>query len=274
MESQIPEMQTIDHFSPIGFLVESEDDLAELIVQIKEAGEPIPVKKGTYIKWSGKCGAELWLQADRRNNSIGMSPHFSGTARMQVGLAAKARRPYDSALEGVFKVWADPPVEDPTDGAYPFVFNAPDFARYSEVRLPSLASAQISAFAEKVAVYESPESHLASQTGERKLASQSFAPLGLFPGKNSGMKSAVASAFFSGHVLKAEEKVNDLSAEPFFWALVETWGAVFDVVIASSMIDDLPVEGGVISGSFWLSGRLLEYTLREPSRLRRLFGRK
>jgi hypothetical protein len=262
-----------DHFSPIGFLIESEDDFKELLNQIEEVEEVISVKKGTYIRWSSECGAELWLQADRKNRFIGGSPHFSGASRTEVGLATKVQRPYDNALEGAFKAWADPPPEDLTSGAYPFVFDAPDFAVYSEVQLPSLATAQISAFAEEITIYESTEAFLASQTAEHKLAPQSFIPLGLFPDTGQRTEPAEARAMLTGEVVKAEEKVNDLSREPFIWALVETFGGTYDVVVSSSMIDEMPVEGSVVSGSFWLSGRLLDYARQERRGLRRLLGR-
>ena len=137
-----------------------------------------------------------------------------------------------------------------------------------------MATAQISAFAEEITIYESPEAFLASQTGEHKLASQSFIPLGLFPGTEQGAESADARALFAGHVLKAEERVNDLSGETFVWALVETLGGTYDVVVASSMMEELPVEGSVVRGSFWLSGRLLDYTRQERSGLMRFFGRR
>ena len=103
-----------DHFSPIGFLIESEDDLMKLIEQIEEAEEIVPVKKGTYVRWSSGCGAELWLQGDRKNRFIGGSPHFSGTSQVQIGLTSRVKRPYDNVLEGAFEAWADPTLEDPT----------------------------------------------------------------------------------------------------------------------------------------------------------------
>ena len=263
----------VDHFSPIGFLIKSEEDFMELVNQIEEAEDIVPVKKGTYIRWSSGCGAELWLQADRKNRFIGGSPHFSGTSQVQIGLVDRVKRPYDNALEGAFRAWADPTPEGPTNGAYPFVFDAPDFAAYPDFKVPSLATAQISAFAEEITVYESQEAFLASQTGEHKLAPQSFIPLGLFPDSAQGKESADARAWFAGHVLKSEKRVNDLSGETFIWASVETLGGTYDVVVASSMMDELPVEGSVVSGSFWLSGRLQEYTRQERRGLKRLFSR-
>lgn len=267
-----------DHFSPIGFPIASEDDLKEIIQQAMGAAtEVIPVKGGSYIRWSSGCGAELWLQGDRKDRLIGMSPHFAGASQIQIGLATRAKRSYDNDLEGAFKAWTEPSSADPANGAYPLVFDAPDFAVYSEIKLPSLATAQIAAFAEEIAVFESAEAYLASQSGEYKLAAQSFVPTGLFPGKEEEEEDeppSDARAMFAGRVVQAEERVNDLSGEPFVWALVETLGVSYDILIAHAMLDDLPLEGNVVHGSFWLSGRLLEYERREPSGLlERFFGR-
>ncbi|MGD8903928.1 MAG: hypothetical protein PVI67_10220 [Anaerolineae bacterium] len=264
----------IDHFSPIGFRIKSEDHLLNLMKRAEEDSEVVSTPKGTYFRWSGESGAELWLQGDRRNRFIGGSPHFSGTSQTKIGLAARVKRPDDNALEGAFRAWAEPSLEDPESGIYPFVFDAPDFAVYSDVQLPSLATASISAFAEEIAVYDSAESFLVSQSGEHKIAAQSFFPLGLFPDEERRTTSLEARAMFSGHVLDAERRVNRLSLETFIWVLVETFGGAYDVVFASNMLDEVPVEGNLVSGTFWLSGRLLEYDRQEPRGLKSFLRRR
>jgi hypothetical protein len=58
-------------------------------------------------------------------------------------------------------------------------------------------------------------------------------------------------------VLAADEKVNVLTGRAFYWALVETLGGAYDVVIDSRGLSGVPAVGGVLSGSFWLSGRII-----------------
>jgi hypothetical protein len=43
----------------------------------------------------------------------------------------------------------------------------------------------------------------------------------------------------------------------FVWCLVDALGGAFDVVIDPELMPQLPRVGGVIQGSFWLSGRIL-----------------
>jgi hypothetical protein len=58
-------------------------------------------------------------------------------------------------------------------------------------------------------------------------------------------------------VLAADEKINVLTGRAFYWALVDTFGGAYDVVIDSNLLPGVPEIGGVISGSFWLSGRII-----------------
>ena len=80
-------------------------------------------------------------------------------------------------------------------------------------------------------------------------------------------------ALITGHIIKAEKKINEIMGNYFYWALVRTVeGLEMDVVIEPSKLlgnddgsginnnDPIPMtlqEGGVIQGCFWLSGRVV-----------------
>jgi hypothetical protein len=51
--------------------------------------------------------------------------------------------------------------------------------------------------------------------------------------------------------------VNVISGAQYWWALVDTLGGTFDVVIDPALLPDQPRAGNVVSGWFWLSGRFL-----------------
>jgi hypothetical protein len=42
----------------------------------------------------------------------------------------------------------------------------------------------------------------------------------------------------------------------FWWALVDTLGGTYDVVIDPELLPDSPRAGNILSGWFWLSGRI------------------
>jgi hypothetical protein len=215
-----------------------------------------PFPSGEYFHWSDPSGAEIWLQVSASNKLIGMNPHYAGRSIVPVGLTARLPAAGPSALDGSFHGWADPAGEVPDTGCYPFVFDAPDYRLHEELSLPARKQVQIAAFAREIAAFETVAAYEASQTGELKYASQSFIPSGLFTPAGDSTVPPKARAIFAGHVLAADEKINVLTRRAFYWALVETVGGTYDVVIDSSLLPVVPAVGGVISGSFWLSGRI------------------
>jgi len=246
------------HLSSIGLPVNCQADFGALADRIGPLATPIEVDHGAYWRWSSGCGAEMWLQTDTNNEFVGMTPFFAGGARIRVRLTARVVRPDDTPLEGAFHGWADPNERDAESGAYPFVFDAIDYDRYVNVTLPTTVKAQIAAFAHEISVHPTLNAYNESQRGELKFASQSFIPSGLFSPGGESTDPPGSLAIFTGHVVATEIKKNSLTGAQYYWALVDTLGGSFDVVIDPELCDTPPVVGGVISGSFWLCGRLIE----------------
>jgi hypothetical protein len=243
------------HFSTIGFSLASPDEFVALARQLAAEAQPIPTKAGQYLRWTGKAGEEVWLQVDRSHDLIGMNPHFVGRSSVAVRVESRVRRPKDSALDGAFDVWAAPDGEE--GGAYPFVFDSPDAATYVTLQPPQVVNVQVAAFAHDVTFHDSPEAFGASQADrEVRFASQSFIPSGLFGPDGGKTDPPEALAIFTGHVNEAAVRKNSLTGATFYWALVETLGGLFDVVIDSTLLPAPPSPGGVLSGQFWLSGRI------------------
>jgi len=245
------------HFSTIGLPVASEEDVNALANRIGPLAEPLPAPSGAYFRWSDPSGAELWLQVNANNEPIGMNPHYAGRSAVRVGLTARLPSAGPSELDGSFHGWADPAGEASETGCYPFVFDAPDYRLHEELSLPARNEVQIAAFAHEIAAFQSVAAYEASQTGDLKFASQSFIPSGLFTPAGDSTARPQALATFAGHVLAADEKINVLTGRAFYWALVETLGGAYDVVIDSDLLPGVPTVAGVISGSFWLSGRII-----------------
>lgn len=246
------------HFSTIGLPLSSQADYGALANRVGPLATPIEVPNGVYWRWVSDCGAEVWLQTNTDNELVGMTPFFGGSAHTTVRLTNRVVRQDDSPLEGAFHAWADPDQSDPDSGAYPFVFDVVDFDRLGDIALPTIAKAQIAAFAHEVSVYQTVHSYNESQTGELKFASQSFIPSGLFANGGESAEPPNSLAFFTGHIIATELKTNSLTRAQYYWALVETLGGCFDVVIDPELCDASPAVGGVISGSFWLCGRLID----------------
>ncbi|HYE14613.1 MAG TPA: hypothetical protein VD968_09255 [Pyrinomonadaceae bacterium] len=242
--------------SDIGFLIETEEEYQQLALRAYEEGLRIEVAGGAYVRWSPGGGVELWLQLDGEESVTGLSPHFSGSALMRVGLTRRVVRSEEQPLDGGFYAWADPQGEDPEAGEYPFVFDAPDYKLHDDLNLPAISRARLAAFAHELQSFESDESYERSQPGEVKFAPESFIPSGLFTPGGESPEPPQAYAIFTGHVLETAILANPVTGSEFCWAKVSTLGGEIDVVADPVLLNGPIVRGGVVSGSFWLSGRL------------------
>jgi hypothetical protein len=259
------------HFSTIGFPLKSADEFRALAMQVVDDCASLDCPQGRYLRWSSPSGAELWLQANADNNLVGMLPHFSGESAVRVGLTDRVTRPDATALDGAFYGWASPADDDPESGCYPLVFDTPDFLLHHGLQLPAIVEAQVAAFAHEISLYPSVEAYDASLppagpnpenpemlVAARGLDSQAFIPSGTFIPGGGVIDPPQAHAIFTGHILKTEARCNELTGREFWWALVESYGGIYDVVIDAELVEDAPRVGGVVNGTFWLSGRVLD----------------
>lgn len=244
------------HYSTIGCRIDNVEALVSLAERILPATEPLVAPDGCYRRWSSSSGAELWLQEDPDGALIGIAPHFRGPSRVKVGALSGFTREEGATLDGAFHAWADPG-ETEDSGAYPLVFDCPDFRRAREGQPGRRATAQIAAFAHEVKVYDDPEAFEVEQEGPVRFAAQSFIPVGLFPSGGRQSEAPEAFALFTGIIRDTELLLNELFERTFCWAAVDTLGGSYDVVIDPELLPRTPVTGNVVSGTFWLSGRLL-----------------
>jgi hypothetical protein len=255
------------HFASIGFSVDKDEDLIGLAERAARQAERVETRHGAYLCWRCSSGAELWLQLDREQRLVGMNPHFDGGARVRVGLTDALRRP-PLALDGAFEGVADPHDDSPTKGAHRIAFDCPNFRACDDVELPSMATVQVAAFAHDLRVFESVEDYEAAVAGTTSaLESQAYVPAGLLHPER-GVPPTLA--LIAGHIRRAERRVNSLSGRPFHWLSVRSAGGVLDVVVGPELLPEEPRFGGVLTGSFWVSGRLLSYVQRRPSFIRRM----
>ena len=255
------------HFSTLGMAVVGEDELLQLAEVIGPLAQPVGFDGGTYFHWHDPSGAELWLQVNADNEFTGISPHFAGQSRVIVRLAHRVRAADAGPFDGGFYAWADPAGEsDDADtpdvqGVYPMVVDSPEFARLAPLDLPATVPMQIAAFAHEVEAYDTEADFDAAQRSEGadgpRMAAESFIPSGLFHPDGGETSLPEARVIMNGRVLSSERRTNVFTKQPFVTALVQTVGGTYDAVIDVSLLDRAPKVGGILSGSFWLSGRVV-----------------
>ena len=263
-------------FSAIGFHVTSGEDLATLASRVADRTKTITVAEGQYLQWAPPSGEQLWLQVRKSGDAMGMTPHFEGRSVVRIVIEARIRRPSQTPLEGTFLAWANPQTGTTTPGDYPFAFDCPDAAVHENLSLPFVTTAQIAAFAQRLTIYESVEVYDRETRAQgMNFPSQSFIPSGLFLPSGEPVNPPEPHALLAGHIVEAEERRNAVTGEPFCWALVHALGGTFDVVIDPELLQVIPRPGQVLSGWFWLTGRLKNVAATEARGgwLRRLTGR-
>ena len=232
-----------------------------MISHVLELAETVPCPQGFYLKFADASGAEIWLQGNSEQELIGFNPHFAGVSRRRVGLTQAIAREA-SELDGGFHAWANPMGDaGEMSGDYPFVFDVPDFRLNEISQFPYVCDVQLTALASNdFVIFADEKSYDASQTDELKYSAKSFIPVGLFAfdadEEAIDLNAVRPIARFAGEIKKFELKINQLSGNEFYWLLIDTFGGEIDVVADAKLISSEPQIGGIVSGQFWLSGRI------------------
>ena len=250
----------MSNLSDIGFPTRSEQDINEMIMHVLEKTETIRCPHGFYLKFSDVSGAQIYLQGNFEQELVGFNPHFAGKSRRTVGLTRTIERD-SSPLDGGYYAWANPTNEDVEySGEYPFVFDVPDFRLNEIAKFPRRCEIQLTAFASNdFQIFADEKSFDENQDEELKFATKSFVPLGLFDYETENWDEQNPPrpvGKLTGEIKKFELKTNEFSGEKFYWFLVETLGGETDVVVDPKWIASAPQIGGIVSGQFWLSGRI------------------
>ncbi len=246
----------MSNLSDIGFPVQSEQDVNVLITETIKYVESIRCPRGFYLRFSDASGAEIYLQGNIEQELIGFNPHFDGKSRRKVGLIKAVERD-SSELDGGFQAWANPSAES---GEYQFVFDVPDFRLNDGIEFPAIQEIQLTAFASNdFKVFNNEVEFYYEQDAETQMSTKSFFSSGLFLTKDSliPVESARPIGICSGEIKEFELKTNELSDATFYWFLVETAGGEIDVVADVKLVPNEPKIGGIVSGQFWLSGKLI-----------------
>ncbi len=252
------------HLSSLGIPASSQEDFQAYFEKAHNKGEYIKVSKGTYIKWKVDNEVELWGQLNNKNEAIGLNPHFFGTARMKVLISERVNRPDDTELDGAFYAMTNP--QEGKGAGYPFVFDVPDICTYGNIKLPQVAVIQLTAFAHELKGFETEEKYFNAQESEMKFAVESFIPSGLFKPDGETTTPPVAQAIFSGRIIETENRVNVHTNKEYIWAKISVLGDEIDVVADPEILDGKLIKGGILNGSFWLTGRVLgEFEKEEKS---------
>ena len=241
-------------FSTIGFPLLDLSEFSDLATHLAAEAQRIPVSGGTYLLWASPGGEQVWLQGDSDGYLVGLTPHFAGKSQVSVSIRSILRRPGETFLDGTIRG----SMNDETGPAAgildsPIVIDVPNLATHGRLELPMCVDVQVAAFAFEVSTYASEDVYYASRE-PGGFASRSYVASGTFTPDGGATAPPQALGIFTGHVLEAAVKRNRWTDAPFYWALVDTLGGTFDVVIDPELLHHPPRPGYILRGQFWFSG--------------------
>jgi hypothetical protein len=251
----------MSNLSDIGFPTPDDQAVNEMIMHVLEHTKPAKTSYGFYLVYTDTSDAEIYLQGNFKEELVGFNPHYAGKSRRTVSLTKAIERD-SSELDGGFHAWANPSDGLSESGDYPFVFDVPDFRKITDLQLPQTVEIQLTAFASNdFKIFANDDEYQKAQESELKYASKMFVPSGLFAvsEKDGSLDLSVVRPVgtFAGEIKDFELKTNSLSGEKFYAMLVETLGGEIDVVVDPKFVPHEPKPGGIVSGQFWLSGRIV-----------------
>ncbi len=223
----------MSNLSDIGFPTPDETAINEMIIHVLEIAKPIKSARGFYLIYSDPSGAEVFLQGNFDQELVGFNPHFAGSSRRAVTLGAAVERD-SSELDGGFRA-------NSTGVEGEFVFDVPDYRMVAEGELPRPAQIQLTAFA-------SNDFKIGDAGSE-----SAFVPAPIIDPEIPPRPIAT----ISGRIIESEKRRNELSGEDFYWFKVVTEGGEVDIVSDPKWVLTEPNPGDGVSGTFWLSGRIV-----------------
>jgi hypothetical protein len=247
--------------SSIGFTLYSAEESWQLATVVAEKGRRVGTADGNYVVLTTECGSELWAKLDADNRPYAILPHFAGNAKSQL-LVTQRIRYNDRPLDGRLLGWINPSQGTfgfgGPPGDYPLLFEAPDYAYYTFMEVPCTVTVQLAAFAQNIETFPSREVY--DNRAEKTWPAETLLASGVagLHGYQRGDQSPHANeAFITGIAEATQTFENPLTHGYFQWARVKVMGGYFDVCVDSALLAGPLIAGQVISGNFWLSGRLV-----------------
>ncbi|WP_340682808.1 hypothetical protein LCL61_29655 [Amycolatopsis coloradensis] len=257
------------HFEAIGIGVTSQDEFGELVVSLISAGTARQIdKKTSEHVWTDPSGARLVAQV-RKGEIDFLLPCLAGTTTAV-------------PVRDVRLVDAETAMLDLLDGVAgemicPIAVELEDRAVLANAggRLES-GSLVLTALAEDVTVHADADAYAASQDDDGlKFAADHFIPSGTFALEEPSPDwTPSAHALFAGEVVEAETPVNTVTGKVFHRIRVRTIAAIeLDVAIAATELEQPPARGNIVTGTFFLTGRLGLQPADTEEKRRRWFRR-
>jgi len=248
------------HFACIGFPVQDMDAYWKLARRAAQEGERTVAPDGSALaRWAPGIGVEIWAHLNPAGDVLGAVPFYSAGHAYRVSVIGTGDDP-DEEMEGWIDGWLEPvEEEEPLSGAFPLRADLVNYAltRTRLVSFPTLQRVDLAALAHEAELFDSEAAYARAPGDVYRV------PLGSFTSAvHSGADEDTgavqeSAALFSGRIVSAQAQVNPVTGAHFWWIQVKPQGATLHVFADQETLGGEPSEGRILSGSFWMLGKLL-----------------
>lgn len=250
------------HFDCVGFPVEDMEAYWRLARRAAAEGTRLNAADGAALaRWApgaAATGPEIWVQIDHAGEPVGMTPFFATGAPYRVavtGIGEDPEEPMDGWIDG----WLEPAEDDePFSGAFPLRATLVDFAasRHRVTTFPSLHRVEIAALAHEADIFDNEVAYAQAPGDTYRIPVQSFVSAA-HASVDEPPAFQEATALASGVITSARLLVNPVTEAPYWWVQFTVKGIVLHAFADRGILTQDPQTGKIISGSFWLVGRLI-----------------
>ena len=236
----------VSHIADIGLEVENFEAFKALLPAFGRSS----ITVGNYSIAQSKSGASLWFFKDPVTKQQGFAPHFDGESKINVRMNQEVSDEIKGKLEAVLGVWC---IDAQTkEESTPIFFDCVNVANLKADKKTDF-NLQLTAFPEKISSFRSEEDYYASQEKVKyQYSSNYYISYGSFNGS--------PNAGFAGKILERKVLKNEWTNQKFLWLKTESIVGIIDVVASLKFFAELPDVGDILTGEFYLSGKLTPHS--------------
>ena len=248
------------HFACIGFPVQDVDAYWKLARRAAEEGERAAAADGSALaRWAPGGDGETWAHVNPSGEVVGAVPFYSTGLANRIAVIGTGDDP-DEEMEGWIDGWLEPVEEgEPLSGAFPL---RPDLLNYAVARarlisFPTPQRVELVALAHEAELFDNEAGYARAPGDVYRIPLGSFTSAAHFGADEDTEAVQESAALFSGRIVSAQAQVNPVTGARFWWIQVMPHGATLHVFADQETLGGEPATGRVLSGSFWMLGKLL-----------------
>jgi hypothetical protein len=248
------------HFACIGFPVQDVDGYWALARRAAQEGvRTIAADGSALVRWAPGSGVEIWAHVNAAGEVVGAVPFYSTEHPYRISVIGAGDDP-DEEMEGWIDGWLEPVEEDePFSGAFPLRADLVNYAltRTQLVSFPTLRRVELAALAHEAELFDSEAAYAHAPGDVYRLPLGSFTSAAHFGADEQMEGFQESTALFSGRIISAQAQANPVTGARFWEIQVMPHGVMLRVCADEETLGGPPAEGRLLSGSFWMLGKLL-----------------